>query len=241
MPLGPGLSLGISAARAFRAPTVEELFSNGFHAAAGSYDVGNADLEPETNQGLDAVLRLQSRKANGQLSAYSNRIHNFIAPQIVGDTLTEEGLLPLNRYIQRDATLRGLEAQIEAEVAPHIVLGALADVVRGEFRDGEPLPFMPAARIGASARWDNGRLSLGAEWRHAFRQDRVPEHETVVEAYTLVNLSAGANLIAGGRVHTLTLRVENLLDARYREATSRIKAFAPNPGRNASLVYRILF
>jgi hypothetical protein len=27
----------------------------------------------------------------------------------------------------------------------------------------------------------------------------------------------------------------------YRDAASRIKAFAPNPGRNVSLTYRLLF
>jgi hypothetical protein len=27
----------------------------------------------------------------------------------------------------------------------------------------------------------------------------------------------------------------------YREATSRIKDFAPNPGRNVALVYRLIF
>ena len=34
---------------------------------------------------------------------------------------------------------------------------------------------------------------------------------------------------------------DNLTDASYREATSRIKQLAPNPGRNVSLVYRVLF
>lgn len=57
VPLGPDLSLGVSAARAFRAPIVEELFSNGFHAAVGTYDIGDPRLVAETNQGLEAVLR----------------------------------------------------------------------------------------------------------------------------------------------------------------------------------------
>jgi iron complex outermembrane receptor protein len=69
----------------------------------------------------------------------------------------------------------------------------------------------------------------------------VPENERATDAYTLVDLSAGAMLIRGGRVHSITLRADNLFDVFYREATSRIKEFAPNPGRNLALVYRVLF
>lgn len=57
VPLGESISVGVSAARAFRAPTVEELFSNAFHAAAGTYDQGNPELVAETSRGLDGVDR----------------------------------------------------------------------------------------------------------------------------------------------------------------------------------------
>jgi iron complex outermembrane receptor protein len=242
VPLGPAASLGVSLARAFRAPTVEELYSNAFHAAAGSYDVGNPDLEPETNQGVDAVLRVASGGVSAQAAAYWNRVRNYIAPDIVGDTVTDEGeTVPLNVFSQADATLRGLEAQLESEVARHVVLGVMGDVVRGRFRGGSAIPFMPAARVGGSARWDDGRWSLGAEARRTFRQDRVAENETRAGAFTMLNLNAGLTMILGARVHAFTLRADNVLDERYREATSRIKDFAFNPGRNVSLVYRLLF
>lgn len=245
VPIGDLLSASVSVARAFRAPTVEELFSNAFHAAVGSFDVGNPDLEAETNQGIDGVLRAQAPRVAAQLSAYYNRINNYIAPNVVGDTLiAEEGEMsrvPLNVFRQADASLRGIEGQIETTVARHVVLGAMGDVIRGQFSDGSPLPFMPAARIGGSGRWDNGRLSVGADVRHAFAQDRVPENERTTGAYTLVDLSAGATLIRSGRVHSITLRADNVFDVFYREATSRIKEFAPNPGRNLALVYRVLF
>ena len=70
---------------------------------------------------------------------------------------------------------------------------------------------------------------------------QVPENEFATSAYTLFDLSLGYTHTVGGLVHTLTLRGENLADVSYREATSRIKALAPNPGRNFSVVYRVLF
>jgi iron complex outermembrane receptor protein len=54
-------------------------------------------------------------------------------------------------------------------------------------------------------------------------------------------VSVGYNVATGGRVTNVTLRADNLFDVRYRDASSRIKAFAYNPGRNVSLVYKVLF
>ena len=273
LPLASGVTLSGSLSRAFRAPTVEELFSNGFHAAAGSYDVGNSELRAETNTGAEAVLRLHSDRVSGQFSAYYNRIDNYITPDIVGDTLVEGGHhhdddephdelhpVPLNVYAQADAALRGVEGQLEFRLARHLVLGTMGDLVRGDFRrGGAPLPFLPAARLGGSARYDDGHFSIGGEARHAFARsdasaaagcpiagqvtDETPEScvDLPTPAHTVVNLSAGYSRIVGGYVHSVTLRADNVGDVRYWDATSRIKRFAPNPGRNLTVVYKVLF
>jgi iron complex outermembrane receptor protein len=47
--------------------------------------------------------------------------------------------------------------------------------------------------------------------------------------------------VGGGLVHSITLRGDNLTDERYYDASSRIKSFAPNPGRNLAVVYKVLF
>ncbi|HEU4452980.1 MAG TPA: TonB-dependent receptor [Longimicrobium sp.] len=249
VPLSAGIAANVSVGSSFRAPTVEELFANGFHVAAGSFDIGDEDLATETNRGIEAVLRAQTGRVNAQLAGFYNRIDNYIFPQLAGDSVEvedeEEGgtfRVPVARYVQRDAELRGLEGSVEAEVARRIVVGVMGDLVLGDFvGQDEHLPFMPAPRLGASVRWDDGRWSLGAEARHVFEQDRVYLNERATESYELVNLNAGFSLIAGGRVHSITLRVDNLLDELYFDAASRVKDFAANPGRNVSLVYRLLF
>jgi iron complex outermembrane recepter protein len=241
VPLGAA-TLGLSVARAFRAPTVEELYANAFHAATASFERGNRALTTETNMGVDGVLRVQSGKIHGQFSGYYNRVHDYIYTNIVGDTIDEFGApVPLNVYAQQDADIRGLEAELEAAIASHVVLGIMADVLRGTFEDGDPLPFMPAARLGATARFDNGRYSFGMDARHVFAQDDVPLNEEATEDYDLINVNAGLSLILRGLVHSITLRMDNVMDVEYREATSRIKRFAANPGRNVALVYRVLF
>jgi iron complex outermembrane receptor protein len=56
-----------------------------------------------------------------------------------------------------------------------------------------------------------------------------------------VNVSVGYSFSIASRLSSLTLRADNLFDVQYREASSRIKNFAFNPGRNVALVYRLLF
>lgn len=245
VPFTSQVSGSVSIAQSFRAPTVEELFSNAFHHAAGTYDIGDPDLELEINRGAEAVLRGQSERVNAQVAAFYSRIDNYITPEVVGDTTfihegeDEPETVPLNRYRQDDAQLRGFEGQVEAVVGRHIVLGVMGDLVRGDFIDGGPLPFMPASRVGGSARWDDGRYSLGLEARHAFAQDRSEIEEFRTDAFTLLNASTGLSLHRGGRIHSIVLRVDNVLDELYREPTSRL--LVPSPGRNVSLVYRVLF
>jgi iron complex outermembrane receptor protein len=253
VPFGRGWSVGVSAARAVRAPTVEELYSDGFHAAVGAFDRGDPGLRPEVNRGVDAIVRAQSERLTMQVAGYLNRIDRYIAPALLGDTTIlvehdggeEELTVPLNAFAQQDATLRGVEGMVETTVNGHWVLGAMGDLVRGRFADGSPIPFMPQARLGGSVRWSDGRWSAGSTVRHAFRQDaaaaRAAADETVAGSYTLVNLDLGLTIVGGRRAHSVTLRVDNLLDERYREATSRIKRYALNPGRNLAVVYRVLY
>ncbi len=247
-PLVEGVSINGNVSRAFRAPTVEELFSNAVHAASGTYDIGNPNLKAETNNGAEIVLRAQKSKIQAQLSSYYNRVNNYVTSAIAGDTLIDGKTIPLNLYAQGDATLKGFEGNVDGAVTQSVVVGVMGDLVRGALKNGQPLPFMPPARIGTHVRYDNGTFSLGADHRYGFRQNRVPvavssEDPSAVAtaAYNLVNLSAGYRLIEGGRAHSITLRVDNLFDEQYKDATSRIKVFAFNPGRNVSLIYKVLF
>jgi iron complex outermembrane receptor protein len=245
VPLTPEVSVGASVARAFRAPTVEELFSNAFHAAAGTFDVGNPNLKPEINNGVEGVVRAQGRRVTADVSAYYNRISGYIVP-FVNDSvdIDDEGeTVRVGRavYEQADANLRGVEARAELVVAPHFVVGGMGDYVRGTFVDGGNIPFMPPARLGGLVRWDDGKASAEASYRHAFAQNDVAENETATDSYDLLNLSLGYSRTLMGRVNNFTLRVDNVLDEKYRDATSRIKDFTFNPGRNVSLVYKLFF
>ena len=244
VPFAQHFTISGSVASAFRAPTVDELYANGFHVAVGTFDIGNANLKAETSMGLDGVLRAQGSRGTLQVSAYRNRINDYITPSVTGTTNVDGELVPLVNIVQRDATLTGLEFSGETQLAHHLVVGAMADAVRGRGAGNTNLPFIPAARVGGSLRYDTGVFSLGGEARRVMKQTRVAADNSIdvpTDSYTLLNLSSSWTIPSRHTAQTLTLRVDNLLDERYADATSRVKAFTFNPGRNVSLVYRLGF
>jgi iron complex outermembrane recepter protein len=240
--LATGVSLGVSAARSFRAPRVEELFSDALHIGTASYEIGNPDLHPEVARGIDAALRAALPRVSAELSAYLSGIRDFVYFEARGDTVLDGTTWPVLAYTQDRATFGGVEGRVEWEVRPHWVTSIQGDVVRATLSGGEHVPFLPPARVGGGLRFDDGRWSAGAGIRHAFRQDRIaPADEVATDAWTLVDAHLGARFTRAGQVHSLTLRADNLFDALYYDAASRIKSFAPNPGRNVALLYRVYF
>jgi iron complex outermembrane recepter protein len=245
LPFADHFTLSGSASRAFRAPTVEELYANGYHVAVGTFDIGNALLNPETSTGLDVVLRAQGGTSFMQVSAYRNAIDDYILPVALGATVLVDGEpVPSVVIEQRNAVLTGFEFSGETQIGRHVVIGGLADAVRGTVQGGNNLPFIPAARLGGSLRYDGGAWSIGGDGRRVLKQTRVAadnERDTPTDSYTVLNLSASWTIPSRRLSQTLTARVDNLLDERFADATSRIKSFTFNPGRNVSLVYRVGF
>ncbi len=238
------VSFTANASRGFRAPTVEEMYANGFHAAVGTFDQGNPNLKAEQSTGLEAGLRAQSARAFAQVSTYLNLIDSYILPRAVGEVQEGDAQVPLVNYAQADAKLYGIEGQVETKLVHRLVGGVMGDFTRAQYRDGSgDLPYIPAGRLGASLRYDNGRLSFGGDARRVFSQTKVSgdELDVATDAYTLLNLSATWLVSVRSMVHSITLRADNVLDKQYRDATSRIKSFAYNPGRNLSLVYKLMY
>ena len=245
VPVTTDMSLTANMSRGFRAPAVEELFANGYHAAVGTFDVGNAALKPEQSTGFEAGLRAQTPRTFAQFNTYYNLIDQYIVPTATGTKVVDGSNVPLVNFRQRDAAMYGLEGQLETKLVRRLVGGVMGDYVRAKIRNSDDnLPYIPAGRLGASLRYDNGRVSAGGDVRRVFAQDNVSgdELDVATSAYTLLDVSASwLFTVKGSQVHSVTLRVDNAFDEQYRDATSRIKSYAYNPGRNLSVVYKLLF
>jgi iron complex outermembrane recepter protein len=180
-PLGGGWSVSVQLARAFRPPSIEELFSAGPHLASYAYEVGVPELAAERGVGLDGVLRWQGGRGRAELAGYAMRVDGYVvfAPQI--DPATGEPLRDprLRRYVvyrpeQRDARLGGMEARATLLPAAGWSLELAADLPRGSAVDGAPLPGMPGASGRIELRRVAARWSAGAIVDGRGAQRRVP-------------------------------------------------------------------
>jgi len=240
--LGEPMELAINLTHAFKAPSAEELYASGPHAATFSFEQGDPDLEEEKSNGLDLSLRFHTvKRFSGAFTLFEARFQNFIFLTPTG--LTDPGSgLPILQYTQDDADFRGAEFHGDINLQEHLTLELLADTVRGQNTGAdEPLPQMPPTRAGVGLAWENNRYFASGEVRVAAAQDRNPPLETDTDGYTLINLLGGVTLTSGALVHRITLRLENLTDEFYRNSVSLTKDIVPQPGRNVQLSYRLLF
>ncbi|MFZ5455304.1 MAG: TonB-dependent receptor [Pseudomonadota bacterium] len=250
-PLNDTFSVATQLAHTERAPTFYELFANGPHAATGNYEVGNAALDKEQSNSIDAQLRVKRGEHSGSIGVFHSRFRNFIALADTGIRREEDGLidpageLPEFAYQAVPAKFYGLEAQAHlllCRCAGELHLDLQADMVRAANRDtGEPLPRISPMRGMAALNWHREALNLRLEVQGARRQDRVDDLGTPTAGYALVNAFASYGFQAAGVNWEAWLRGNNLFDTEARNHVSFLKGIAPMPGRSIMAGLRATF
>jgi iron complex outermembrane receptor protein len=232
-----------------RAPAEEELFADGPHLATLAYEVGNAGLDKEAANQLEAGLQYRSGFVDAKVSAYYNRFKDFIYLVDTGGLWyfdEEDEYLPIRQWSQRDATFRGLEGEATFHLADgdsgRWDLRAFGDTVRATLADGGGnVPRIAPSRLGAQLRWQHGgwRASLGAI-RHA-KQDKVADNETPTPGYTLVDAHAAYHIDSERFGWELFVDGSNLTDQGARVHTSFLKDTVMLPGRSFTFGVRMFF
>lgn len=235
-----GFTVGASLAQAFRTPDVGELYSEGPHLAAYSWEVGNPDLGTEVGRGVDLFVRYGSETLEAEFTGFYNDISGYIYGQETDRVSPVQ--LPIYQFQGDDARLSGFEGGLHWQFADGFELEGTGSYVRGTLQGtGDPLPLMPPLQGRAAVEWDRTAWFLRGELELASEQSRVGEFETETDGYSVVHSAAGARLTIGGRLHVLTLSVENLTNEEYRNHLSRVKAIMPEAGRGITLTYRVVF
>src|SRR5262249_7372529 len=136
----PGWAIAANLGRAFRAPTLFELYTNGPHLGEDRYEVGLPDARAELSLNGDLSVRWERRGFTGQVAGYRNQIDNFLYIQptdseVVVSLEGEVATLPVYRFVQAGrAVLLGVEAGVELEVLPALSLRCRVDAGRGTNR-----------------------------------------------------------------------------------------------------------
>ncbi|HVF35870.1 MAG TPA: TonB-dependent receptor [Candidatus Saccharimonadia bacterium] len=240
--LADELDLHLNLDRAQRAPSSEELFSNGAHVATQSFEVGNAALVEETARSAELGIHHDGKRFDARVAAYVTDFADFI---YLADTreIDPDAALPVRVWTQADARYTGFEAELEAVLADNAYgkfdARLFGDTIDAELDSGENVPRLAPARVGASIQWarDGWRANIGAI-RYAAQRDVAP-FEQPTPGYTLVDahVSHAFDLSNGNEIEVF-LDARNLTDRDAHVHTSFLKDEAPLPGRSIALGVR---
>jgi outer membrane receptor protein involved in Fe transport len=229
--LRDGLRLVANAGRGFRAPNIFDLGTLG--ARPGNrFNVGNEDLDAETVWSYDLGFKAAIGRWQGEMFVFYADYDDKITSVATGD-VTDEGRIVVRSENVNRVELYGIEAGARYAVDERIELYGLLNWVRGE-EDGddrtEPADRVPPVngRLGVVFEPD-AQLRLESFLMFAGEQDRLSDRDEE-DPRIDPNGTAGwvtLNLNADWSPRpdlSLGLRLENLLDQKYREHGSGIDA-----------------
>ena len=238
----PGWRAGLTVSRSSRAPSIDELFSNGPHGASQSFEIGDPDLDPETSLSVEATLNRQTGPLTLTANAYYSRFSNFIFQSPAGQMIED---LPVFQYRQGKADYYGFEVQAQAKLGEALGIKwegeVQADAVRATVKDYGPAPFIPPLRLLGALSGSRGSVDGRIELEHAFAHERTAPIETETDGYTLVNASVDWHPFSANPELSLSLAANNIFDVEARRSTSQLKDFAPLAGRDIRLTARLGF
>lgn len=236
----PSFRTGVNLSRVARAPSAEELFSEGPHIATQQFEIGDPDLSMEKAWGVELFARGSLGPIDLSVAAYRSWFDDYI---YLSETGLEEDDLPVFEYLQQDATYTGVEGQIAWTFIDTPGFDLTADL-RGEYIDAEldngfNVPRIPPLGLTGALEADTGNLTLRGEVEWFDDQNDVTPFETATEGFTFVNASATWRPLASDPTLAVILKAENIFDEEGRRHSSFTKDFVPLPGRNISVAVRM--
>jgi iron complex outermembrane receptor protein len=241
-----------------RAPTFQELYADGPHIATDAFEVGDRNLGNVKSTAVDLTLKRKGPGITGSLGVFYNAFSNYVALFPTGifrnpedrsvapdaspivDPATGEEVQPLEQFDYRQVKARfyGVEAETRIPLWSHagnlVTMALQADYVNATDRSsGQPLPFIPPLRFGATLGYERERFTAAIGGLFAAAQDRVPQFQTTTAGYADVFANAAyAFKLGGGATLEAFVQATNLLDQTIRYSTSNLKDIAP-AGRRA--------
>ena len=240
--LADGLKASVSVSRSERAPSAEELLSDGPHAATLTYERGNPDFAKETSWGGEASLKFARDGWSMGLTGYASWFDNFIYETDTGLIADD---LPLFEFRQNKARVWGFEFQGTAPLAQaggfNFVADATADMTRAKIVDGPYVPRIPPLRIRGGFEAQSDRVDARAEVEWTDDQTRIAPFETATKGFTLVNASLTWRPLPDTKNLSLTLAADNIFDVDARRHASFTKDYVPLAGRDIRITARASF
>ncbi len=225
---------------AFRAPALEELYNNGPHDGTLAFEVGNDNLKPEVNNGVDFSLRHQSNLFRAEANFYYYDIRNFVFLAPTGVIDAGSGL-EIADYLQGNSRFTGTELNLDVTAHKYLNVLASLDYVNAQLKTGQPLPRIAPLRARFGLDLHKGNFSLRPEFVAVGRQDRLFTNETPTAGYGTANVTASYIIPTKHTANIFSVSAYNLNNKLFFNHISFIKDISPEIGRGVRFSYTVRF
>jgi iron complex outermembrane receptor protein len=245
---------------AWRAPQVIELFADGIHQSAASWEIGDSSLTLERAYNNNLSFTYTSNNLRIEAGSYVNYFHHYIyaKPDITtsanaqGEVVytpsliqTVQGAFPVFTYTQVNALFEGLDLDVEYVFLKNFTLISKATLVRAHnLAIHDWLIDVPADKYDNTIRYDLpkvGRVTnlfFGISNLGVTKQWRVPPHSDFAPppaGYDLWGAEVGCSVPFNNKTINVSLSATNLLNKAYRDYMNQFRYYVEDLGRNIAL------
>ncbi len=246
------LTFRLNAGTAWRPPTASELFSEGVHQSAASYELGNKNLAIEQSFNLSVTSHYHSNNFFMDVEVYQNTINNFIylKPDL---TLveTDRGSFASFTYTPADVVFRGADLNVGIKLLKGLQATSKASLLWAYNNSANDyLIFTPPNRLENSLRYDwnptkeiHG-LYIELTNTEVAKQNRVPlnsDYTAPPEGYILFGFNTGVTVHINHKPVTISFGGSNIFNRSYRDYMNRFRYFTNDVGSNYTLRLKVPF
>ncbi len=217
-----------------RAPTFQELYSNGAHIATGTFEIGDSTLMKERATAFEVTFKNTTDAHQFTGSLYTQVFNDYIAMTPTGNQ--NSGFDEFN-YQQVDALFYGLDLDARNEISKgdggSLWLINRFDWVRAKNTDaGTDLPRISPPRFTAGLEYVTDKWSADIESMYVAHQTKTAPGESRTDDFIMTNIGTSYRIVGNVTSFDLFARVRNIFDVEARSHVSTLKDIAPLPGRN---------
>lgn len=243
----PQLSWKSNVGLAWRAPSVNELYSDGVHHGSATYELGDADLRSEKGLKWINSFIWNGEQTQVTVDLYGQLLYDYIYAQPNPDSVrqTIRGTFPIFAYQQHNALFYGADLRLKQAFSEHFHYDINASFVHARnITLNSYLPYIPPARLQHAFSWSylgESQPQSYLKFAHRFvaeqtRYEAYSDYVAPPEAYHLFDLVASKEIKTNtDNSWYLMLSVENLFNHSYKDYMDRFRYFAHQTGRNISV------
>ena len=245
-------TINLSSSVGWRPPSPIELFANGIHQSAASFEIGDSTLKTEKSLTIQSFYTYNTKKTFLEIGGYYNYYSDYIYLNPMSKPIvTIAGTYPGFEYRQANVYYYGLDLNFSTDLGKRIEVSTKNSLVYAyNLTIKDYLINVPSNRYQLALKYSIDKIfkvkSIFFQLGTSFidKQYRTPKNVDYVaapNAYFLMNFDLGFVVPIKNQSITFNLVVDNLLNTTYRDYLNRFRYYSDELGRNISLKIKVPF